>query len=201
MEPLKEKWKTMTFGQKAEYLWMYYKGWLAAAVCVICAVLLGIMMYRGAHTKVLLNIVITGGDSHKAEAFVENFCSYAGVEEKDGVVRLKANVPEDGGSVKTKTTLTTLMGAEAVDVLICSGEIYEEYHNQDGFLPVIKVLEDAGATPEQSEMPKDAVIITKTDKNPVHAAEMITYDTAYVTIPVNCQNPEMAAKFLEYMGM
>jgi L-cysteine desulfidase len=34
---VKETWGSMTAGKKIEYLWMYYKGWLAGAVCVALA--------------------------------------------------------------------------------------------------------------------------------------------------------------------
>ena len=42
---VKATWGTMSAGKKIEYLWMYYKGWLAGIVCVALAVCLGATMY------------------------------------------------------------------------------------------------------------------------------------------------------------
>ena len=75
---VKETWGSMTAGKKIEYLWMYYKGWLAGAVCVALAVCLGVTMYKGRHTNVFLNVIVVGGDNLKAEWLAEEFSQYAG---------------------------------------------------------------------------------------------------------------------------
>ena len=94
---IKETWSSMSFGKKLEYLWMYYKSWLFAAVILAGVICLGVSMYKGMHTKILLNAVVIGGDSQKAEWLEESFARYAGFEEKDGVVRVRANIPDDKG--------------------------------------------------------------------------------------------------------
>lgn len=114
---------SMPLGKKVEYLWMYYKIWLVILAVVIGVIYLGCTMYKGRHTTVLLNVAVTGGDSQKAEELNKDFCKYAGIDEKDGIIRIQANIPEDGGSLSSKTALTTLVGADAVDVLICR-EVY-----------------------------------------------------------------------------
>ena len=63
-EIVKETWGTMSVWKKLEYLWMYYKSWLFAAVILVGLICLGVTMYKGMHTKVLLNAVVIGGDSH-----------------------------------------------------------------------------------------------------------------------------------------
>jgi len=127
----------MPLGKKVEYLWMYYKIWLVILAVVIGVIYLGCTMYKGRHTTVLLNVAVTGGDSQKAEELNKDFCKYAGIDEKDGIIRIQANIPEDGGSLSSKTALTTLVGADAVDVLICREDVYQEYKKQDGFQETI----------------------------------------------------------------
>lgn len=117
-------------GKKVEYLWMYYKIWLVILAVIIGVIYLGCTMYKGRHTTVLLNVAVTGGDSQKAEELNKDFCKYAGIDEKDGIIRIQANIPEDGGSLSSKTALTTLVGADAVDVLICREDVYQEYKNR-----------------------------------------------------------------------
>ena len=129
---LDKNFGSMPLGKKVEYLWMYYKIWLVILAVVIGVIYLGCTMYKGRHTTVLLNVAVTGGDSQKAEELNKDFCKYAGIDEKDGIIRIQANIPEDGGSLSSKTALTTLVGADAVDVLICREDVYQEYKKQDG---------------------------------------------------------------------
>ena len=94
---------SMPLGKKVEYLWMYYKIWLVILAVVIGVIYLGCTMYKGRHTTVLLNVAVTGGDSQKAEELNKDFCKYAGIDEKDGIIRIQANIPEDAAkSLQTR---------------------------------------------------------------------------------------------------
>lgn len=186
----KKYFKEMTLRKKAEYLWMYYKGAFAAVILIVCAVWIGITMYRGRHTAVALNVFVAGGNAQTAEWIEEDFTSYRKIEEKEGIVRIKAGLPEAGGNETTKMALTTLIGADAVDVLVCSKEIYEEYHSQDAFLPMSELLG------EDTEL-KDAVVLGE-DTVLIREGQ-VGYETIYAAVPVNCQNKEMAAGFLDYL--
>lgn len=194
---IKEAWGTMTFGKKLEYLWMYYKSWLFAALILIGLICLGVTMYRGIHTKVLLNAVVIGGDSQKAQWLGDSFARFAGIEEKDGEVRVRANIPDDKGGATSKTALTTLMGADAVDVLVCSESVFEEYAGQDGFLEMETLLDENGADYAGT---LSAYGLLLEGGNILEQEAMTSYDKIYVAVPVNSQNPEMAAKFIEYLG-
>ena len=164
-------------GKKGRISVMYYKIWLVILAVVIGVIYLGCTMYKGRHTTVLLNVAVTGGDSQKAEELNKDFCKYAGIDEKDGIIRIQANIPEDGGSLSSKTALTTLVGADAVDVLICREDVYQEYKKQDGFQETI-------------DFPEDNVLKKK---------KIISYDDAHAAIMVNAQNQKMAEKFISYL--
>lgn len=192
----KELFKTMTLRKKLEYLWMYYKSWFAALLILIGAVCAGIMMFRGMNTTVLLNIAIVGGDHNQAEKFASDFAEYAGVTEKDGEIRVKANLPDESSGSSLTTALTTLMGADALDVLICSEGIYEEYSSQDGFLSTKDLLGDKKEA--YGERVLEDALCLGTDSIPGRE-EMVRYDKIYAAVSVNCQNPEMAAEFLCYL--
>ena len=168
---------SMPLGKKVEYLWMYYKIWLVILAVIIGVIYLGCTMYKVRHTTVLLNVAVTGGDSQKAEELNKDFCKYAGIDEKDGIIRIQANIPEDGGSLSSKTALTTLVGADAVDVLICREDVYQEYKKQDGFQETIDFPED----------------------NMLKKKKIISYDDAHAAIMVNAQNQKMAEKFISYL--
>ena len=172
-----KSFKSMPTGKKIEYLWMYYKIWLAVFAAVIGVIYLGVTMYKGRHTTVLLNVAVTGGSPEQAEQLSKDFCQYAGIEKKDGIIRMQANIPEDGGSMTSKTALTTLVGADAVDVLICGEDVYKEYDKQNGFQKTI-------------EFSKENILKKK---------KIICYDDAHAAIMVNAKNQKMAEKFLEYL--
>ena len=193
---VKAAWGTMTLGKKLEYLWMYYKGWLAGALCLVLAVSVGVTMYKGMHTTVLLNAVVIGGDDLKAEWLVESFAQYAEIGEKDGVVQIRTNIPDDGGGMMSTTALTTLMGADAIDVLVCPADVYEDYDGHDGFFNMKEILG------EKAEEYGDAVLengVCLKAGNILEKEQMTAYEEIYVAIPVNSQNPETAVKFVEYL--
>lgn len=192
----KKLFEAMTFGKKMEYLWMYYKGWFAGFLILLAAVWAGITMFRNAHTTVLLNIAIVGGDNNQAVSFAEDFAEYAEISEKDGEIRVKANLPDESNKRSLMTALTTLMGADALDVLICSEGIYNEYSEQEAFLSMEEVLGEAAGMYEENIL-ADAVCIGA-DSIPGRQ-EMVRYDKIYVAVSVNCQNIEMAEKFLYYL--
>ena len=193
---VKETWGSMTAGKKIEYLWMYYKGWLAGAVCVVLAVCLGVTMYKGRHTNVFLNVIVVGGDNLKAEWLAEEFSQYADIDGKEGIVRVRANIPDDGGGMTSTTALTTLMGAGAVDVLICPERVYEEYGSQGGFQDMGEVLGELAG--DYGEAVLDSGVCLK-GGNILEQEEMVTYDKVYAALPVNGQNQETAARFIEYL--
>lgn len=193
---IKETWGTMSFGKKLEYLWMYYKSWLAAAVVLIGLICLGVNMYKGMNTKVLLNAVVIGGDSQKAQWLGESFAGFAGIENKDGEVRIRANIPDDKGGATSKTALTTLMGADAVDVLVCSESVFNEYAGQDGFLDMEELLGESRV--DYGEAVSDYGVLLKPG-NILEQEAMTSYDKIYVAVPVNSKNPEMAVRFIEFL--
>ncbi len=192
---IKESWGSMSFGKKLEYLWMYYKSWLFAAVILVGLICLGVNMYKGMHTKVLLNAVVIGGDSQKAQWLEEAFVEFAGIEEKDGEVRIRANIPDDKGGATSKTALTTLLGANAVDVLVCSESVFYEYADQEGFLEIEELL---GENPAGYDAVSDYGVLLKSG-NILEQEAMTSYDKIYAAVPVNSKNPKTAVKFIEFL--
>lgn len=193
---MKEKWKSMTLKEKTEYLWMYYKSWLFGFLIVIALIGVGIMMHHNRSIKVLLNVAVVGGNNQKAEEFQEDFAAYEGIMDKDGVIRVKANIPDESSGTSLQTILTTLMGAEALDVLVCTEGVYEEYSKQEGFLSMEEVLGgDAGNYGER--VLHDGIVLD--GDSILKKKEMVQYDKIYVAVSVNCQNKEMAGEFVRYL--
>ncbi len=89
------------------------------------------------------------------------------------------------------------MGADAVDVLVCSESVFEEYADQDGFLDMETLLDENGAGYSGT---LSAYGVLLDSGNILEQEAMTSYDKIYVAVPVNSQNPETAAKFIEYLG-
>lgn len=170
----REKLKKLSFAGKLEYIWMYYKGWLIVLAAAAALIYIGVSMYQGSRENVLVNIAIVGGDSQDKEsiqALEKEVKGWLGSSGKYDKVRVQANIPEDGGSVTSQTALTTLIGANAVDILICPEEVYEEYAGQGGFQGGTQILENNRTLKEKLG---------------------VTYDKIYISVMINAEHKENA---------
>lgn len=177
-----EKLKSMTLGGKIEYIWMYYKIWFAVVAILVAAVYVGFTMYQGSKANVLVNVVIVGGDAQdteKIEVLEQEIKQKLGAKGKYDTVRVQANIPEDGGSTQSQTALTTLFGANAIDILICPQNIYEEYASQGGFAGDTLVLDNEGKIKEIVQ---------------------VLYDEIHVAIPINAEHKEAAKTVMKYLS-
>ncbi|MDD2981073.1 MAG: hypothetical protein PHN80_14045 [Hespellia sp.] len=195
-----QKLKGMSLGEKAEYIWMYYKSWFVGALAVIALIYLGITMYHGIQTNVLLNVAVVGGNSQNTTAFVGLENEIKEELQADGKydkVRIQANIPEDGGSVSSQTALTTLIGADSVDILICPEEIYEEYHAQRGFENLETYLTEKESK-ISGHLVNENALVFEGEKN-VEELFGVAYDKIYITVMVNQQHSQGAKAFFEVL--
>ncbi len=175
------KLKAMGTGGKIEYIWMYYKVWLAAALLAAAAVYLGVAMYQGSKANVVVSVVIVGGnaqDTDKLDKLEREIKEYLHADEEHDTVRIQANISGEDTSA-SETALTTLIGANSVDVLICPEEVYVRYKEQGGFDDDTLVLANEGAIKELVD---------------------VQYDEIYAGIPVNAQHKQAARKVLEFIN-
>lgn len=174
---IKEAWKKMSLLQKVDYIWTYYKAYMAAVVLFAAAVWLGVTIYRGMTTEVLLNVVVVGAASQDTEELKQEFTEYAGLEDSDGILRIRTGISADTENSNSTTALSTLLGANAVDVLICPQEVYEKYTGQGGFTRAITLEEG----------------------NPLEKLGLAEYEPAYAAIVVTGENQDLAETFLQFL--
>lgn len=191
-----KKIKALSTGEKIEYLWMYYKIWLFVALLAVGCICIGYQMYRGMHENIIVNVAIVGGGGLNTAEVEEGFKDYAGITKKNDVVRINANIPAESKSLSSRTALTTLIGANAVDVIICDEEVFQEYNAQGGFVSMSEIMADSGE-PESVQEEENAVIIENSDflKN----VGGVPYQKAYVGILINAQHEQGARQFVEYL--
>lgn len=159
------------------------------------AIYLGITMYKGTHTEVLINITVVGGNSQQVEWLEESFAEYAGISPEDGIIKIQANLSADAGDSTSKIALATLIGAEAVDVLVCPKEIYESYSGQDGFMNIEELPEadNLDILRAWQRCPASGI------RQYLEERRDVLYDEPAAAIPVTSKNQDMAARFLEYL--
>lgn len=141
-----EKLKSMNFMEKLDYIWTYYKLWFAGALAVVALIYLGFTMYQGMQKNEVVSVAILGAnmDADQIETLRDDVKDWMGAEGKNDVVTINANLSADNEESNSKIALTTLIGAQSVDVLICTQEIYEDYAEQDGFISDSLVLKTPG---------------------------------------------------------
>nr|WP_294466036.1 hypothetical protein [uncultured Sellimonas sp.] len=191
-----EKLSQMTLKEKIEYLWMYYKIYLLIPVILIVLICVGVQMYHGMTEKVLLNLMILDGNGTLDRTDLEEDITDAlGSGKKNEVVKINANLSASSEDYNSNIALTTLVGAEAVDVMICPEETYRQYADQGGFMNLEDLIPEEELAGKTSE--KDALILEKCSY--LEQKIGVSYEPVYVCIMENAQNKENAAAFLEML--
>ncbi|MGE9963259.1 hypothetical protein ACQRAW_00130 [Fusicatenibacter saccharivorans] len=175
-----EKLKSMNFMEKLDYIWTYYKLWFAGALAVVALIYLGFTMYQGMQKNEVVSVAILGAnmDADQIETLRDDVKDWMGAEGKNDVVTINANLSADNEESNSKIALTTLIGAQSVDVLICTQEIYEDYAEQDGFISGSLIFANTGFIKEMFGL---------------------NYDEVYVAILVNAPHSDGAERFVEYL--
>lgn len=190
-----EKMKEMTLKEKIEYLWMYYKVYLLIPVIIVAMIVVGMQMYHGMTEKVLLNLAILGGDNIDRSGLEKEATELLGTGDKKETVKINANLSGSSDDYNSNIALSTLIGAEAVDVIICPEEIYESYAEQNGFVNLEKTLSEEAIA--GGKVQGDAVIL---ETSSYMTDELgVSYEPVYVCIMSNAQNEKQAVKFIEML--
>lgn len=76
-----KKLKSMTFKQKAAYIWEYYKGVFAGIIIACVIISIGVQMFQNSQLKSLLSIAVVDSNynhDEQVEALQNDFLAYAG---------------------------------------------------------------------------------------------------------------------------
>lgn len=190
-----EKMSQMTLKEKLEYLWMYYKVYLLIPVVIVVLIVVGVQMYHGITQKVLLNLTILGGESTDRTGLEKEILELLGTGKKNEAVKINANLSGSTDDYNSNIALSTLIGAEAVDILICPEEVYKAYADQNSFLNLEDLLSEEALA--SGKVQGDALILEGSD---YMAQEVgVVYEPAYVCVMSNAQNERQAAEFIEML--
>lgn len=152
-------------------------------------------MYHGITQKVLLNLTILGGESTDRTGLEKEILELLGTGKKNEAVKINANLSGSTDDYNSNIALSTLIGAEAVDILICPEEVYKAYADQNSFLNLEDLLSEEALA--SGKVQGDALILEGSD---YMAQEVgVVYEPAYVCVMSNAQNEKQAAEFIEML--
>lgn len=190
-----EKMRQMTLKEKIEYLWMYYKILFLIPVIIGVVIYLGVTMYQGITREVLLNLTILDGTGTELPGLEEDIKDLLGTGNSKETVEINSNLSGSTDDYNSNVALSTLIGAESVDVLICTEEVYEQYNDQNGFVNLEELLSEE--TLAGGKVQEDAVIL---EKNDYMTEKMgVSYEPAYVCVMENAKHKENAVAFVEML--
>ena len=122
--------------KRAEYLWMYYKSWLLAAILLAAGIFVLVYSYQNRHTRVLLSLAVADvsyGSEENTEALRQDLLEALGSGSGRETVSLDTSVRSGDDSAMALKRMV-VVGAGRTDLFLCGEETYREYLEQDAFL-------------------------------------------------------------------
>ena len=194
---MREKMKGMTLIQKIDYLWTYYKIWLLVPVVIGCVVYVGCSIYRAQNENVLVNTVIVGSTLQTTDKVEQEIKDYMKKDKKNDVVTLQTNIPDDNMGQASTVALSTMVGAETVDVIICPKNVYDHFSGQQaGAIPMKEIL--GGNIEKYGDIVREDTIVVNSSKF-MKEKLGVPYDEVYMFVVANAPHEEGAAKFVQYV--
>ena len=176
-----EKLKGMTFLQKLDYIWTYYKILFVIPLILAGVVYMGVTMYQNSLKNQVLSVTVVGGEAmttEDIEALEKEIRTCLKAEGKHDTVLIQPNISTNQSDPSANMSLVTLVAAQAVDVLVCPEEIYEDYKKQNAFEGSVMVYRNEGVIQEKFS---------------------VRYDKVYVGVMANSVQKENAKTFAEYI--
>lgn len=195
----KKKLKQMTFPQKVEYIWAYYKLHMAIALAIILVIVfVGQLIYRSQFDTVFYAAIINGS-AGDGEALAQDFKTYTGDTDKyhEYTVDNSMYLVKDQEDYNMVMKLSTIIGAQQVDVLIAPEYKFQEYVDQGGFYPMSELLTD-----EQQEAYKDQLTeygLKVGDSEVLKAHGMQVDEDACLGVLIYSDHLEEAKSFITYI--
>ena len=192
-----EKLRGMSLGEKAGYLWTYYKIWLLIPVILIIVIWQGIQIYHNAREVELLSIGIadTGLDTTNGqEALESDLLGLLGTGDKYEVITLDTGISsgDDSAAVMKRATV---MGAGTMDMLICGEELYDEYDSQGAFADWEEILgEDYGKYADCFD--NGRLDLSKSARWDSYG--LVSYEPVYAGVFSGSDKTEAICQFAEY---
>ncbi len=193
-----KKMDGLTFGQKVEYFWDYYK----VVFVVLFVVILGVgtiwTMFENSRKECLLSVVVVDGAEQniQAEEKVEQeLLQIVGSGKKYEEVHFDLSPSSNEISGNVVKTAIALSPIEENDIAICNLDTYKKFSEQGGFKSWESVL---GENYKKYEpyIKQGAIDISCSEK--WQELGLTTYSPAYACVLKEGKHMEQVIKMLEY---
>ena len=194
-----KKLKSMTFKQKAAYIWEYYKGVFAGIIIACVIISIGVQMFQNSQLKSLLSIAVVDSNynhDEQVEALQNDFLAYAGTGDRHEVVDVDTSLLS-GDDYNAVVKMTVVMGAGTADMMFCGEKTYKKYKQQEAFLSWKEILGDDYSKYEEYMTDDGRLDLEKCPNWEKY--NMVYYSPVYAVVMSSSKNLENCIKFLEMM--
>ena len=194
-EETRKRFKTMTFGQKAEYALMYYKWVFALIVGLIVFAFLAKDWIRNARTVEILGIMaVSSVPNEESEKYPAEVKELLGSDDKYEEVSLLQNIyanPETGEfDYQSQMALLAILETKEADVMLMPQKTAEYINGETiDFMDLGTLLKDTVLSDEASF---DGPFLVLPEGNEVSETLGIYYQPVYVGLLDYCRNDENA---------
>ena len=195
---MREKMRGMTLLQKIDYLWTYYKIWLLVPVGIGIVIYMGCSIYRTKTENILVNAIVVGSTLRSTEELSQDVKEYMGEDGRHDVVTLQTNIPDDNMGQTSIVALSTVVGAETVDVIACPEKVYEHFSSQGGFEDMSELFGETGQK-EGLELTEKGDALKITDSKFLQKKLGTPYKEVYIGVFINAPHEKGADQFVQYV--
>ncbi|HJB82814.1 MAG TPA: hypothetical protein H9711_06655 [Candidatus Mediterraneibacter intestinavium] len=192
-----EKLRGMSLGEKAGYLWTYYKIWLLVPVILIFVIWQGMQIYHNMQEVELLSVGVVDTNLNTEEGqetFESDLLKLLGTGGENEVIALDTGL-SSGDDSASAMKRATVLGAGTLDLMICGEELYDSYDAQGAFADWEEILgEDYGKY--ESYFVDGRLDLSRSAKWDSYG--LVIYEPVYAGALVSSENTEALRQFAEY---
>lgn len=195
-----EKIKGMTWKQRIGHIWTYYKIHMAVLIGILLVIgVIGQMIYNSQFDTIFQAAILNGGMGD-AQSMSEDFKAYLGDDDKYHEIVLDSSMYFTGDESADMTSvmkLTTLIGAQELDAMICEQSQYDKYVDLDAFVPMDELLTQEQIQAYGDDVLEYAVRVDGSEK--LQAYGLDVNQPAYLAVFVNSEHQDTAKEFISYL--
>lgn len=195
-----EKIKSMSWKDRISHIWAYYKPHMAVGLMIILALsVIGQSIYRS-QFETVLSVAILNAGAGDVEAMAEDLKNYLGDEDKYHEISIDTSMFFTGDEQSDYTSvmkITTLVGAQEIDVILATEDQFEKYKEMDAFLPMDELL-----TEEQKSAYGDRVSdygIRVESSSKLEEFGVTPGEDVYLAVLVYTEHVDYAKSFITYI--
>lgn len=208
-----EKLKQLSFKQKLEYIWDYYKPLLAgiAGVVILLFVVIQIILNSQITTELTVGLFNSNGSGKDIDILSADFASASGLDGKKQELVFDSSYyidpdANDSMTLATQSKLVAVLSAGNMDVMLVTEDLYKYYLDAGMFADLKQVL-----APEEYSGCRELFMMDKSGDDPEVKAyglslvrnEKLTNifpeDQVILCVAVNAGKTENIRKFVQYI--